>query len=283
MLGRDGNPWLDVDGNQQPIHISTQDWRYYAKPRYVDDATIVQMGTTGQVQFAMPLGAPTLVQLIRNGWEPLISFQMMHEHDPSSSQTAVANRDVGGTGLLANREWVQQNRDTVYRLLSVAFRTVAYLEHPDTQADGRGIIADYVNTHRQTSFDAVDMGIILETIDPLFTWEDQRALWDTNLPSYHPETVFAQSIEDLKRRGVLSADFDTEAELAKFLLAQDLYYQMKGMQIRSGQLLAKAAGMALTNEQTALLQQARTFYQRYNFLDALRTLEEALSTTPTNP
>ena len=54
-----------------------------------------------------------------------------------------------------------------------------------------------------TSLDAVDIGIISEMIELSFTWEDQEALWDTNLPSYHPETAFADQINSLKARGWL--------------------------------------------------------------------------------
>ena len=283
-LNRNGNPLLDQAGNPQPILITSQDWRYYAKPQYVDDPTIVQLSATpGQIEFAMPYGGPTLAQMIRNGWEPLINFKMIFDHDPSSHPAAIATATTGGIGLIANREWAEVNKNTVYRLLSVGFRTLAYLEDPNTQADGWAIMANLINTHRHLSFDAVDIGIIWEMIDPPFTWEDQEALWDTNLPSYHFETSSTRQIEVLKARGVLSAGFDTETELSRFLLAQDLYYEMREMQQRSDELFAQAAGMELSNEQTALVQQARTFYQHYNFLDALRSLEKALGATSTNP
>ena len=253
------------------------DWRYYARPRYVDDNIIVELSAAGRVEFAMPYSSLALVQMMRNGWEPLISFGMMRKHDPSSYQTAIANATTGGVGLLANREWAQQHRDTLYRLLSVGFRTLAYLEDPDTQAEGWAIQTNFINTSQALSLEAVDIGLFWEVINPSFTWEDQEALWDTNLPSYHPETAFAEQIETLKAGGVLSSGFDTKAGLARLLLAQDLYYEMRGMQIRSDQLFAQAADMELTDEQTSLVQKARTFYQRYNFLDALRTLQKALS------
>lgn len=253
-----------------------EDWRYHANPQYVDDPIIIALSAVGRVEFAMPSGSPSMAALIRNGWEPLISFGMMQEHDPSSPQTAIANANLGGVGLLANRLWAEQNRDTVYRILSVGFRTLAYLEDPNTQEDGWAFQASTINSHQHVSLDAVDVGIFWEMIHPSFTWEDQEALWDTSLPSYHPETAFAGQIENLKAEDVLSSGFDTEAELAKLLLAQDLYYEMREMRIRSGQLFAQAAGMELTDEQTALVQQARAFYARYNFLDALRTLQNAL-------
>ena len=253
-----------------------EDWRYHANPQYADDPRIIALSAGGRVEFAMPSGSPSMAALIRNGWEPLISFGMMQEHDPSSPQTALANANLGGVGLLARRQWVEQNRDTAYRILSVGFRTLAYLEDPNTQEDGWAFQASTISTHQYVSLDAVDIGIFWEMIHPSFPWEDQEALWDTSLPSYHPETAFAGQIENLKAEGVLSSGFDTEAELAKLLLAQDLYYEMREMQKRSGQLFAQAAGMELTDEQTALVQQARAFYERYNFLDALRTLQNAL-------
>ena len=35
LLGPDGLPLLDEEGNEQPIRITTNDWRNYANPQYV--------------------------------------------------------------------------------------------------------------------------------------------------------------------------------------------------------------------------------------------------------
>ena len=85
-----------------------------------------------------------------------------------------------------------------------------------------------------------DIGVIWDTIDPSFNWEDQEALWDLSLPSYHPETVFRTQIEALKARGVLSETYDTQAGLEEFLLAQEIYYDLKDMQDRSDDLFAES-------------------------------------------
>ena len=131
LLNRDGTPALDDAGNAQPIRITTNDWRNYSTPVYVDDPTIVQLSAqAGRIEFAMPYGAPTLVQMMRNGWDPLINFAMMYEHDALSQQTAIASSTVGGTGLLARREWVEENPDLAYRVVAMANRILAYLEDP---------------------------------------------------------------------------------------------------------------------------------------------------------
>lgn len=277
LLGRDGEPVLDDDGNPQPIRITTNDWRNYSTPVYVDDPTIVQLSAAaGRIEFAMPYGAPTLVQMMRNGWDPLINFAMMYEHDAASQQTAIASATVGGTGLLARRAWVEENKDLAYRIISVANRIFEYLEDPATQRRGWEIEANLINEKRSLNMEPEDIGIIWDTIDPSFNWADQEALWDLSLPSYHPETVFRTQIEKLKSSGVLSENFNTQAELEEFLLAQELYYDLRGFQESADDLFARAEGMDLSESQQDLVDQAQVFYDRYNFYDADRFLKAAL-------
>ena len=277
LLNRDGTPALDDAGNTQPIRITTNDWRNYSTPVYVDDPTIVQLSAqAGRIEFAMPYGAPTLVQMMRNGWDPLINFAMMYEHDAASQQTAIASATVGGTGLLARRAWVEENPDLAYRVVAMANRVLAYLEDPENQATGWEIEANIINEKRGLTMEPEDIGVIWDTIDPSFNWEDQEALWDLSLPSYHPETVFRTQIEALKARGVLSETYDTQAGLEEFLLAQEIYYDLKDMQDRSDDLFARASGMSLSDSQQALVDEAQALYDNYNFYDSLRFLEAAL-------
>ncbi|MYG92620.1 MAG: hypothetical protein F4196_07035 [Acidimicrobiia bacterium] len=278
LLGRDGEPLLDDDGNVQPIRLTTNDWRNYANPQYLHDSTIVEFSAVpGRIEYAVPYSAPVLVQMMRNGWDPLINFGMMIENDPFSQQTAIAKSTVGGVGLLANRDWVDNNKDLVYRILSAAFRTFEFLDDPQTRYQGWEIEANLINSHRRLSLAPEDIGTIWEQIDPSFGWEDQEALWDLDLPGYHPEIVFATQIERLKVKGVLAGDYDTGAGLEEFLLARDLYYEMKELEARSDELFESASGMDLSPGQADLIARARRHYDTFNFYDALRFLEAALS------
>lgn len=277
-LDRQGNPITDANGNPMPIKVNSQDWRYYAKPQYTDDPGIVELAALpgGPVEFAMPYGAPTIVQMIRHGWEPLNSYAMMYELDGASRQADLANHTVGGTGLIARRQWIDNNRDTAYRLLSLGYRAMAYLEDPGTQLDGWAIQAGVINRFRGLASDPEEMRVILDHVSPMFDWETQEATWGVDPAGYHPETAFALQIDGLKARGVLSAGFDTEAELARWLVAQDLYHEMKEMQQESDALFAEAEQMNLSPSQASVVEQARVFYDRYNFLDSLRYLKAAL-------
>jgi len=138
------------------------------------------------------------------------------------------------------------------------------------------IEANLINEKRQLSMEPEDIGVIWDQIDPSFNWEEQEALWDLSLPSYHPETVFRNQVEERKAKGELSATYNTEAGLEKFLLAQDLYYDLKGFQDRADDLFARASGMDLSDSQADLIAQAQFHYDIYNFYDALRFLEAAL-------
>jgi hypothetical protein len=254
------------------------DWRDYATPIYKDDkVTLQDSAVAGRIEFAFPYGAPTLIQMINNGWEPLINFAMIFDNDLNSKPGRIGAATVGGSGMLAQRDWVEENRDTVYRFLSVAFRTLAYLEDPETQLDGWTIEANLINAEQGLSLSPEEIGFIWKNIDPSFTWEDQEALWDLNLTSYHPETVFVTQVEKLKAGGSLSADFDTRAALEEFLVAQDLYYELKAMQDRSDEMFARAMELDLSDSQASLVEQAQTFYDNYNFFDAERYLNAALS------
>ena len=158
LLDRFGNPLLDDDGNTQPILITTNDWRHYSTPVYVDDPTIAQLSAqAGRIEFAMPYGAPTQVQMMRNGWDPLINLAMMYEHDAASRQTAISSATVGGTGLMARRDWVEENKDLAYRVISVANRILAFLEDPATQETGWAIEANIINEKRGLSMEPEDI------------------------------------------------------------------------------------------------------------------------------
>ena len=277
LLDREGNPALDDDGNEQPIRITTNDWRNYATPVYVDDPTIVQLSAqAGRIEFAMPYGAPTLVQMMRNGWDPLINFAMMYDNDAVSQQTAIASATVGGTGLLARRAWVEENPDLAYRVVGMANRILATLEDSDAQAELWAIEANIINEKRGLSMEPEDIGIIWDTIDPSFNWVDQEALWDLTQPSYHPATVFRTQVEKLKANGTLPATFNTQAELEEFLLAKDIYEDLRDFQHRSDALFERAMGMDLSESQQELVDHAHTHYDNYNFYDALRFLETAV-------
>ena len=109
---------------------------------FLEDVKVVELSTQeGRVEFAIPYAAPVLVQMLRNGWKPIIDT-VGTLNDFGSEQSRWMGDLVGSSGLFAQRSWVEENHDTALRFLSVAFRTLAYLDDPATQAEGFKVQAD---------------------------------------------------------------------------------------------------------------------------------------------
>ena len=73
--------------------------------KFLEDPKIVELSTTpGRIKWAIPYAAPVLVQMIREGWEPVINVNMIFEHDNESEQAARMRTLVGSSGLIAQRD-----------------------------------------------------------------------------------------------------------------------------------------------------------------------------------
>ena len=140
-----------------------------------------------------------------------------------------------------------------------------------------------INDERHLNLTAAHIGILWEHLHPSFAWEEQEALWDLEVPGFHPEDALALRIEALKEEGVLSSTLDTQTTLDEFLLAKELYYEMRDMQERAAKMLAQARETVLSDIQLLWIGKARTLYDQYNFYDSVRYLEAALSLASAQP
>jgi sulfur relay (sulfurtransferase) DsrC/TusE family protein len=68
-----------------------------------------------------------------------------------------------------------------------------------------------------------------------------------------------------------------EYDIDQFLLAEDLFNEMKSLQEEADQLLEEAEGADLSGEQADLVDQARQYYEWHDYLDAVRLLNSALA------
>ena len=213
--------------------------------------------------------------MLREGWEPVINTVQVLS-DVGSEQAARMTTLVGSSGLFAQREWVEANRDTVLRFLSVGYRTLGYLDDPETQLDGWTIQADLINATQGLSLIPEDVGVIWADIDPMFTWEDQGPeLWDDPEAPFHVRTSLETQIQSLIDNGTLAGPLDAY-DLDEFLLAEELYREMVDLQAQADDLFAEASSMDLSASQQEVVDQAQVQYDAFNFLDAVRFLEAAI-------
>lgn len=237
----------------------------------IDDNKIGALAAAGRVDYAFPSSAAITVQLLNNGWKPIIDDKVILEHDTGPNKDKITKL-VGSTGLFAQRKWVEANHDAALRFLSVMFRTIDYILDPVTQDEATGIIANIVNANEGTTLTPKDIIGIFNNIDPFWPWDYQKELWDNpTSPYYLPGAVKAQ-VQSLIDSGTLP---NQEYDLKKFLVAGDLYHDLKKAQDEADTLLPQAA--SLTGEKAALVEKAKQLYAWHDYIDAVGMLKAALA------
>lgn len=243
--------------------------------QFLEDNKIVQLAAQpGRVEFAIPYAAPVVVQMLRNGYEPLINTVQVLTEDVSSAQGQEMTTLVGSSGLFAQRTWIDEQHDTALRFASAVFRTVDYCLDPATQMDCWTIEANLINATQGLDLIPEDIGVIFDSIDPLFPWEDQGPkLWDDPSAQFYVKGSLAVQIASLIENGTLP---DQEYDVDRFLVAEDIYQELKALQDEADALFAEAEGAGLTGTAAEYVTAAQTQYDNYNFLDAVRYLKAAL-------
>jgi hypothetical protein len=243
---------------------------------FLEDVKIVELSTQeGRVDFAIPYAAPVLVQMLRNGWKPVIDTVDVL-NDTGSEQATRMGQLVGSSGLFAQRDWVENDHDTVLRFLSVAFRTLDYLNDPATQDDGFKAQADLMNASQGLTLTPDEVGVIWDAIDPMWIYEEQSAnLWDDPGVATHIKTGLEFKIQELIDNGTLTGDGNYD--LDEFVVAEDLFNELVALQAEADGLFSEAQGMSdLSASQQGLIAEAQVWYDQFNFLDATRWLKAAL-------
>ena len=243
--------------------------------KFLEDPKIVELSTTpGRMKYAIPYAAPVTVQMIREGWKPVINVNMIFRNDNESAQAARMRSLVGSSGLIAQRDWVEKNEDTAIRLLSAIYRAIDYVGDPATQKDGWKIIADMINSTQGLKLIPEDIGTIYTEIDPLFPYDVQgKELWDDPSAPYHVRSSLKVQIAELVKNKTLP---DQAYDMDKFLVAEKLYKRMKQLQTEADGLLGEVKSAVLSEQGAALVEKARDHYGWHNYLDAVRFLKAAL-------
>lgn len=243
------------------------------KLSFLEDARIAEQAAAGRIDFALPLSAAIVVQLMNNGWEPVIDFNTVFANDPGSPQKDQLTLLIGSTGVSAQRSFVDANRDTVLRFMSAFFRGVDYTFDPATQPEALQIIADNVNAASGTTLTPEDILGVYTAIDPFFPYEEQgKQLWDEGAP-YSVKRSTEVQVQDLIKRGTIP---DQAYDLDKWIMAEGLYLEMKAQQVKADELFTQAKATELSPDRQALVDRAQELYDWYDFLDAVRYLEAAL-------
>ncbi|MEV6216677.1 ABC transporter substrate-binding protein [Nocardia sp. NPDC051833] len=233
-----------------------------------DDAKIVALATGGKIDFATPDGAGQNVQLLENGWYPLVSVNDLAR---VAGNEAVVAASLGHEGPAALDGYLEKNPETAMRFLSVMFRIIDdILGKPDASLAAQ---LPYLNERSGLNLQVAGLQKIYDVIDPVVPFEGQPKFWDEG--SRDPknyQVVYSEQVAAAKKGGILP---DKAFELAQHFVGGKFYEVLMRLKADYDELVGQAA--TLTGKPAELAAQAAQQYQWRNYLDAYRILKTALA------
>jgi ABC-type nitrate/sulfonate/bicarbonate transport system substrate-binding protein len=228
------------------------------------DAKIVQLARGNHTDFVSPTGAAQNVALLDDGWFPLIGVQDLINNLPPGDPRAVSG--VGHTGPATTIEYYRKNGDTVMRFMSVFFRVIDAIRADLKNGSDKALAVQlpYLEAKSGTKIGLDGLRGIFKDIDPLMTFEDQRAVWlDPKSPVYF-KNIYQPQVDAAKKGGILPAGADINID--NIYIGADVYRRLLQHKQQYEQLRDQGKGDAKAKAR------AERYYEARNYLDAQRTL-----------
>lgn len=233
------------------------------------DSKILQLAKGGKTDFTSPEGAAQNIELVNDGWKPLVSVDDLLKGLPAGDARSVAA--VGHEGPAASEEFLEKERETALRFLSVMFRTIdAIHEDPKKYLPDQ---VPYLESVSGTKTSVQDLETIYKVNDPLIGFDEQTQYWsDVKAPTSY-QTIYNAQIASAQKGGVLPKGKKYTADDA--IVGKDFYDQLVALRKGYDEMLPDAKD--LSGSQAALAKEAAAQYKARNYLDAYRQLKAATS------
>lgn len=229
----------------------------------------VQLGNSQRLDFASPSGAAQTVQLMKQGWYSMVGTEQLLAGLPKGDRRAVAT--IGNTGPACTLDFIDKNYETALRFVSVQYRIVDAIK---SDPDGAlSIQAPYLQAAAGTNTSAKDLGTIMSTLDPLFTFEDQAKFWTDEKSIFYYKSVLQPQIDAAKAGGVIPAG--TEITPDDITVGAGIYRDMVALKTACDGMIPKAA--SVSGVKASMVKEATIQYKNRNYLDAYRMLKTALA------
>jgi hypothetical protein len=235
------------------------------KPIATDDAHILALAKGGQAKFTSPEGAAQNVELLNEGWFPLVSTNDLLSGLPPGAKLAVAA--IGHEGPTASADYLTKNWETALRFLSVMFRTIdAIYAHPAQVLPAQ---VPYLTARSGVQVTVPALKTIFSTNDPLVSFEQQGSLWTDLKGPRSYLTVYTAQIASAQKDGILPQSQAFTPDDA--IWGKRFYDQLLALKQAYDGLVGKASG--LTGSKAALAALAKTMYDHRDYLDAYRLIK----------
>ena len=230
----------------------------------LDDLKISELAASGDLDIAAPTGGPQILELQNNGWKPVVTEKEAIELGGNTDLAAA----TAPSGWATSGKWLEdpENHATALRMAAMMFRIIDYKAAEPLEA--AKIQVPFLNSIAGTSFTPED-GIKLDRdIDPFIAFEDQQETFfspDSGSAWYYEE-LLGNMIKGGVEDGLLKEEHDPDV----YILADDIYRELVDLKDKSEALISEVEAASPTGKAAEQLEQAQTYFDTRNYLDAFR-------------
>jgi len=238
----------------------------------VEDARMLLLAKGGQIDFAKPLGGAQTVELLLDGWYPILGAEDVIAGLPAGDPRGVTS--IGHTGMGSTLTYWNENSDTVLRMAGVMFRVIDQIK-ADIETGSDNALKHILPVLESAA--AVDIGMeglrkIYGVVDPMKSFEEQSEYWIEEDNPFYFANVYEPQIEALVEGGVIPKEKQIDAVDA--FLGDDVYKALLAEKEAYDVLISQAGN--LTGAAAELAELAAVHYENRNYLDAHRFLKAAI-------
>jgi hypothetical protein len=127
--------------------------------------------------------------------------------------------------------------------------------------------APYLNSMAGTSLDGKGVADTVAILHPFTTFDDNKQYYDDKASTTYYANVWNAVIKNFEEHSIIPAGKVTADDV---VWGGPIWRQLVDYRTKTDEILKKLAGATLTADKQKLVDQAKTFYADYDFLDAYR-------------
>ncbi len=229
----------------------------------LEDSKSLVLAKSGQIDFLNPEGAPVVYTLEQAGWTKILGIGDLYEFAPGGAASPVAPL-VAIVGIGANSDYVNAHPNTVLRFMSVVWRTIDAVQkdprcsscrHPISTASPAPISMPPASRRPSTR------SIPSRPLKPATPTSRTRAPCSTTR---------APGARSSRNTWPTASSTNANTTPDDIVWAAAIWTTMEDYRVKSDDLIKQAEGKTLADDKKALLDQAKTYFAIFDFLDAYR-------------
>lgn len=243
------------------------------KPLVLDDPLTINAMRRREADFQVG-GAPSHIILEHEGFKPIISSNDLAaaaEPSPQSRELASVFTD----GWATTRAYYDLHRDTILRLASVNFRITQYIHTNPVQA--LAIHMPYLTNVTGQPFTAAEGKVIYSSLDPFFTFEQQRPWYQDPSTPYYYKNLDGALINSFIQQGTFTQS--TAPKIEDVITAPEIYSTLLNMKAQTEAGMQRISPSLETSSEAVKQEFARAqkFYQILDYYDSSQATARTLT------